>query len=83
MGLNTWAVFAGTDAEAMVAGDVAMLENEVPHPVVESALRPIEFFSKNRRVEQECGSPHRPRGGTSWTNSNSSLRDGIDVKMSL
>jgi protein-tyrosine-phosphatase len=29
MGLNTWAAFAGTDAEAMVAGDVAMLEHEV------------------------------------------------------
>jgi hypothetical protein len=29
MGLNTWAAFAGTDAEAMVAGDVAMLETEV------------------------------------------------------
>ena len=26
MGLNTWAAFAGTDADAMVAGDVAMLE---------------------------------------------------------
>lgn len=29
MGLNTWAAFAGSDAEAMVAGDVAMLEHEV------------------------------------------------------
>ena len=29
MGLNTWAAFAGTDADAMVAGDVAMLEAEV------------------------------------------------------
>ena len=29
MGLNTWAAFAGTDADAMVAGDVAMLEHEV------------------------------------------------------
>ena len=29
MGLNTWAAFAGTDADAMVAGDVAMLEQEV------------------------------------------------------
>jgi hypothetical protein len=29
MGLNTWAAFAGTDADAMVAGDVAMLEPEV------------------------------------------------------
>jgi len=29
MGLNTWAAFTGTDADAMVAGDVAMLESEV------------------------------------------------------
>jgi hypothetical protein len=29
MGLNTWAAFAGTDADAMVAGDVAMLEPEL------------------------------------------------------
>lgn len=29
MGLNTWAAFTGTDADAMVAGDVAMLEPEV------------------------------------------------------
>ncbi len=35
MGLNTWAAFAGTDADAMVAGDVAMLEHEVT-PVLKS-----------------------------------------------
>jgi hypothetical protein len=29
MGLNTWAAFSGTDADAMVAGDVAMLEPEL------------------------------------------------------
>ncbi len=37
MGLNTWAAFAGTDQEAMVAGDIAMLEPEVT-PVLK-ALR--------------------------------------------
>lgn len=37
MGLNTWAAFAGTNAGAMVAGDVAMLEPEVT-PVLK-ALR--------------------------------------------
>jgi hypothetical protein len=37
MGLNTWAAFAGTDADAMVAGDVAMLASEV-NPVLK-ALR--------------------------------------------
>jgi len=29
MGLNTWAAFVGTDAEAAIAGDVAMLPSEV------------------------------------------------------
>ncbi len=29
MGLNTWAAFYGTDADAVVAGDVAMLASEV------------------------------------------------------
>lgn len=37
MGLNTWAAFYGTDAEAVVAGDVAMLDGEVT-PVLK-ALR--------------------------------------------
>jgi hypothetical protein len=37
MGLNTWAAFTGTDTDAMVAGDVAMLASEVT-PVLK-ALR--------------------------------------------
>ena len=37
MGLNTWAAFAGTNADAVVAGDVAMLEHELT-PVLK-ALR--------------------------------------------
>jgi hypothetical protein len=37
MGLNTWAAFVGTDENAAIAGDVAMLENEVT-PVLK-ALR--------------------------------------------
>ena len=37
MGLNTWAAFYGSDAEAVVAGDVAMLASEVT-PVLK-ALR--------------------------------------------
>lgn len=37
MGLNTWAAFYGTDADAEIAGDVAMLSNEVT-PVLK-ALR--------------------------------------------
>ncbi len=35
MGLNTWAAFVGTDANAAVAGDIAMLESEVT-PVLTS-----------------------------------------------
>lgn len=37
MGLNTWAAFTGTDDDAIVAGDVAMLEHELT-PVLK-ALR--------------------------------------------
>jgi hypothetical protein len=37
MGLNTWAAFTGSDSEAAIAGDVAMLEGEV-QPVLK-ALR--------------------------------------------
>jgi len=37
MGLNTWAAFVGTNASAAIAGDVAMLANEVT-PVLK-ALR--------------------------------------------
>lgn len=35
MGLNTWAAFAGSDADAMVAGDVAVLESEL-QPVLKT-----------------------------------------------
>jgi len=35
MGLNTWAAFVGTDQNAAIAGDVAMLESEVT-PVLKS-----------------------------------------------
>jgi hypothetical protein len=37
MGLNTWAAFTGSDADSMVAGDIAMLATEV-NPVLK-ALR--------------------------------------------
>ena len=45
MGLNTWAAFAGTDADAIVAGDVAMLGIEVVaihHHM--TAVKPAVFF---------------------------------------
>lgn len=35
MGLNTWAAFTGTDSNAVIAGDVAMLESEV-QPVLKT-----------------------------------------------
>ena len=35
MGLSTWAAFYGSDADAVVAGDVAMLDNEV-QPVLKA-----------------------------------------------
>jgi hypothetical protein len=38
MGLNTWAAFIGTDEDAVVAGDVAMLEGEV-NPVLKALRR--------------------------------------------
>jgi uncharacterized protein DUF1259 len=38
MGLNTWAAFVGTDQNAAIAGDVAMLESEVT-PVLKSLRR--------------------------------------------
>jgi hypothetical protein len=33
MGLNTWAAFVGTNSDAAVAGDIAMLQDEV-NPVL-------------------------------------------------
>ena len=44
MGLNTWAAFAGTDADAMVAGDVAMLDHEVT-PVLTPNVSPSHTSS--------------------------------------
>ncbi len=38
MGLNTWAAFTGTDGDAVIAGDVAMLEHEVT-PVLKALRR--------------------------------------------
>jgi len=38
MGLNTWAAFVGTQEDAAVAGDIAMLESEVT-PVLKALRR--------------------------------------------
>lgn len=45
MGLNTWAAFTGTDADAMVAGDVAMLEHEVTPVLGALRARGIEIVA--------------------------------------
>jgi hypothetical protein len=38
MGLNTWAAFVGTNDDAAIAGDVAMLANEI-QPVLRALRR--------------------------------------------
>jgi Domain of Unknown Function (DUF1259) len=38
MGLNTWAAFTGSDADAAIAGDIAMVENEI-QPVLKELRR--------------------------------------------
>ena len=38
MGVNTWAAFAGTDDNAVVDGDFAMLESEL-QPVLQAAAQ--------------------------------------------
>jgi hypothetical protein len=45
MGLNTWAAFVGSDDDAMVAGDVAMLEHEVTPVLAELRARGIEIVA--------------------------------------
>jgi Domain of Unknown Function (DUF1259) len=45
MGLNTWAAFVGTDEDAMVAGDVAMLEHEVTPVLAALRERGIEIVA--------------------------------------
>jgi hypothetical protein len=61
MGLNTWAAFAGTDQDAMVAGDVAMLAHEVT-PVLK-ALRANGWILCRLALEL-CQKPFSHRHGT-------------------
>ena len=56
MGLNTWAAFTGSDAEAVVAGDVAMLAAEVT-PVLK-ALRGAGLQIVSIHHHMTTGSPH-------------------------
>ena len=50
MGLNTWAAFTGTDADAMVAGDVAMLEAEVPAVLRALRSRGIDIVAMHHHM---------------------------------
>ena len=56
MGLNTWAAFTGSDAEAVVAGDVAMHAAEVT-PVLK-ALRGAGLQVVSIHHHMTTGSPH-------------------------
>ncbi len=58
MGLNTWAAFAGTDAKAQIAGDIAMLQDEVT-PVL-TALRQNDLdvvAIHQHMLQQNAGEP--------------------------
>src|SRR5260370_17102426 len=45
MGLNTWAAFVGTQEDAAVAGDIAMLENEVPPVLKPLPTNVLDLFA--------------------------------------
>lgn len=56
MGVNTWAAFAGTDYQAVVDGDFAMLEHEI-QPVLRSMRKDgINIVAIHQHMAQE--SPH-------------------------
>jgi len=56
MGVNTWAAFAGTDANALVDGDFAMLKNEL-QPVLKALRKAgIQIVAiHNHMTEEEPG----------------------------
>jgi len=45
MGLNTWAAFVGTQEDAAIAGDVAMLESEIT-PVLKALRKNVWTWSQ-------------------------------------
>ena len=56
MGVNTWAAFAGTDSQAVVEGDFAMLEHEM-QPVLRSMRKDgINIVAIHQHMAQE--NPH-------------------------
>lgn len=53
MGLNTWAAFYGTQEDAVVAGDVAMLENEVTAVLKTLRKNGIEVVAIHHHMTEE------------------------------
>jgi hypothetical protein len=50
MGLNTWAAFTGTDADAMVAGDVAMRDSEVQSVLTALRAHHIDIVAMHQHM---------------------------------
>jgi len=50
MGLNTWAAFTATAGDAMVAGDVAMLESELPQVLKTLRATNIEIIASDHHM---------------------------------
>jgi Domain of Unknown Function (DUF1259) len=50
MGLNTWAAFAGSDADAMVAGDVAMRDSEVQSVLTALRAHHIDIVAMHQHM---------------------------------
>ncbi len=53
MGLNTWAAFYGTQDDAVVAGDVAMLESEVPSVLKTLRKNGIDVVAMHHHMTEE------------------------------
>ncbi|MGK2864130.1 MAG: DUF1259 domain-containing protein [Chitinophagaceae bacterium] len=53
MGFNTWAAWQGTADKAAVAGDFAMLENEVPHVIKSLVENGIEVVAVHNHMTHE------------------------------
>ena len=56
MGVNTWAAFAGSDEDAVVAGDFAMLEDELQTILKTMRAQGINIVAIHQHMTQE--QPH-------------------------
>lgn len=56
MGINTWAAFAGSDSEAIVDGDFAMLEDELQPVLKTMSAQGINIVAIHQHMTQE--QPH-------------------------